>query len=240
MEPINQQSKTTVHFSLQYLLAVAWMPERVQTVEFEKGLLNNGLDFSQTQSREKSFTLTRTQPSHLQVTLESPGPQVVSLLVQAPNPQYECELFGRDTEAVTRAFLQTWPSEHYQVLTVSAKIQHLYSSQAHAFQYLWEERLGQSPEDFQLLGGRPVAGGGLRLVMPPHAVEGTEPTSIELRIESFLREPQKVFIETAFTWPRPRVIVPSVGFEPQRYIEETERFAAEEVWNFLTHCPKKP
>lgn len=233
MESINRQSKTTVHLSVQYLLAGAWSPERVRTVEFEKALLENGLDFGQTQSRETSFTLIRTQSSHLQVKLESPGPQVVSLLVLSANPQYEREMFGRDAEAVTTAFLKTWPAEHYQALTVNSKIHHLYSAQTHAFQYLWEERLGQSPEDFRLLGGRPVAGGGLRLVMPPHAAPGAEPTSIDVRVESFLREPKKIFIETAFTWPKPRVITTEQGFEPQRYIEETERFAAEEVWNFL-------
>jgi hypothetical protein len=240
MELINRQSKTTVHLSIQYLLAGLWTPERARTVEFEKALLENGLDFGQTQTRDNSFTLIRTQPSHLQVKLESPGPQVVSLLVLASNPQYERELFSRDAEAVTRAFSKTWPADHYQVLTVNSKIHHLYSAQTHAFQYLWEERLGQSPEDFRLLGQRPVAGGGLRFIMPPHAVEGGEPTSIEVRVESFLREPQKVFIETAFTWPRPRVIRPEQDFEPQRYIEMTEQFAAEEVWNFLTRKIDKP
>jgi hypothetical protein len=240
METINRQSKTTVHLSVQYLLAGTWMPERARTVEFEKALLENGLDFGQTQSRENTFTLIRTQPSHLQIKLESPGPQVVSLLILAANPQYERELFGRDAEAVTQAFLRTWPADHYQILTVNTKIHHLYSAQTHAFQYLWEERLGQSPEDFRLLGKRPVAGGGLRLVMPPHAVEGGEPTSIDVRVESFLREPKKVFIETAFTWPRPRVIGADQGFDPQRYIEETERFAAEEVWDFLTRRTDNP
>lgn len=234
MEPINRQSKTTVHLSLQYVLAGAWVPERARTVEFEKALLDNGLDFGQTQSRENAFILIRMQPSHLQVKIESLGPQVISLQIAANNPQYEREMFSRDAEAVTQAFLKTWPAEHYQILTVNSKIHHLYSAQTHAFQYIWEERLGQTPEDFRLLGGRPVAGGGLRLVMPPHAVQGAEPTSIDLRVESFLREPNKVFIETAFTWPKPRVISTEQGFEPQRHIEETERFAAEEVWNFLT------
>lgn len=240
MERINRQSKTTVHLSVQYLLAGQWAPERARTVEFEKALLENGLDFAQTQTRDNSFTLIRTQPSHLQVKLDSPGPQVVSLLVLTSNPQYEREMFSRDAEAVTHAFSKTWPADHYQVLTVTSKIHHLYSAQTHAFQYLWEERLGQSPEDFRLLGQRPVAGGGLRLIMPPHAVEGGEPTSIEVRVESFLREPQKVFIETAFTWPRPRVIRPDQDFEPQRYIDITEQFAAEEVWNFLTRRAEKP
>ncbi|NLK40476.1 MAG: hypothetical protein GX298_00280 [Planctomycetes bacterium] len=235
MESINRQSKTTVHLSVQYLLAGAWTPERVRTVEFEKALLDNGLDFSQTQSRENVFTLVRTHPSHLQVKLESPGPQVVTLLVLANNPQYERELFGRDAEAVVQAFIRTWPAEHYQILTVNCKIHHLYSAQTHAFQYLWEERLAQSPEDFRLLGGRPVAGGGLRLIMPPHAVkEDDDPTSIEIRVESFLREPKKVFIETAFTWPKPRIVSAEQSFDPPRYIEQTEQFAANEVWNFLT------
>lgn len=234
MDSINRQSKTTIFFSVQYLLAAQWMPERARTVEFEKALLENGLDFAQTQSLPNAFMLVRTQSSPLQVKLESPGPQVVSLLVSASNPTYDREMFSRDAEAVTQAFLRTWPSDHYQTLNVVSKIHHLYSAQSHAFQYLWEQRLGQSPEDFRVLGGRPVAGGGLRLVMPPHAAEGGEPISIELRLESFLREPQKIFIETTFTWPRPQVIVPQQGFNPQRYIEQTEQFAAEEVWNFLT------
>ena len=234
MELINRQSKTTVHLSVQYLLAGGWAPERARTVEYEKALLENGLDFGQTQSRENAFMLTRTQPSHLQVKLESPGPQVVSLLVLANNPQYEREMFGRDADAVVQAFAKTWPAEHYQILTVNCKIHHLYSAGTHAFQYLWEERLGQTPDDFRLLGGRPVAGGGLRLVMPPHAIPGGEPTSIEVRVESFLREPKKIFVETAFTWPKPRVIGAEQGFDPAGYIEQTEQFAAEEVWNFLT------
>lgn len=240
MEAINRQSKTTVHMSIQYLLAGAWTPERARTVEFEKALLENGLDFSQTQTRDNAFTLIRTPPSSLQVKLESPGQQVISLHILAANSQYEREIFGRDAEAVTQAFLRTWPSDHYQILNANSKIHHLYSAQTHAFQYLWEERLGQSPQDFRFLGNRPVAGGGLRLVMPPHAVEGDEPTAIEVRVESFLREPNKIFIETAFTWPRPRVIAAGEGLDPRRYIEATEHFAAEEVWDFLTRSTDKP
>ncbi len=234
MELINRESKTTVHLSVQYLLAGSWRPERARTVEFEKALLDNGLDFGQTQSRDNAFMLTRPQPSHLQVRIESPNPQVVSLLTLANNPQYECQMFGRDAEAVARSFLRTWPARQYQVLTVNCKIHHLYSATVHAFKYLWEERLGQAREDFRLLGNRPVAGGGLRLVMPPHAAAGGEPTSIQVRIESFLKEPKKIFIETAFSWPKPWMTDSEKGFDPTRYIEQTEQFAAEEVWNFLT------
>ena len=231
---INRNSKTSSHFSLQYLLAGAWNPDRVKTVEFEKALLDSGLDFSQINIYEKGFTLNRSQPSQLLIKVESPGPQVTTLQIISQNPQYDLGMFCRDAEAVTESFQKTWPSEHYQILTTTGKIHHLYSSQTHAFKYLWEERLGQMSTDFRALGNRPVAGGGLRLLMPPHSVEGTDPVSIELRIESFLRETNKLFVETVFTWPRPRVINGDQSFEPQQAMEAVEQFAANEVWNFIS------
>jgi hypothetical protein len=235
MDVIHRNSKTTSHFSLQYLLAGIWQPERIKTVEFEKALLDNGLDFSETHMHEKGFILTRTQPSPLQVKIESAGPQVMTIGILSQNPQYDLDLFCRDAQAATGAFEQTWPAEHYQLLTTTGKIHHLYSVATHAFKYLWEDRLGQLPQDFMVLGNRPVAGGGLRLMMPPHTAEGGEPVSIELRIESFLRETNKLFVETVFTWPRPRIVNKNSGFDPQRLMEQIENFAANEVWAFMTH-----
>ena len=237
MDQIHRNSKTTSHFSLQYLLAGSWQPERMAAVEFEKALLDNGLDFSQTNLYENSFMLTRTQPSHLQIKLESLGPQVLSIQVVSVNPQYDLDMFCRDTEAVTLAFVKTWPANQYQALTRSGKIHHLYSTEMHAFKYLWEQRLDQQPQDFQVLGRRPVAGGGLRLLMPPHTADGGEPVSIEVRIESFLRETNKLFVETVFTWPQPVNISTEEGFSPQQLMYEIENFAANELWDFILHTP---
>jgi hypothetical protein len=142
-------------------------------------------------------------------------------------------MFGRDVDAVTGAYQKTWPMPQYQILNTSGCIRHLYSAKVHAFQYLWEQRLGQIPQDFQLLGNRPVAGGGLRLLIPPHQQPGGEPTSIEIRIESFMRETQKLFVETVFNWPRPRVVVEQAGFESLARLNEIESFAANEIWNFI-------
>ena len=88
------------------------------------------------------------------------------------------------------------------------------------------------------MGSRPVAGGGLRLMMPPHSVEGAAPVSIELRVESFLRETNKMFVETVFTWPQPRIVTEEQGFEAQRLMEEIENFAANELWDFIMHMPE--
>lgn len=237
MEWIHRNSKTTSFFSLQYLLAGAWKPERHKAVEFEKALLDNGLDFSQTNLYEKSYVLTRSQPSQLQIKLESPGPQVMGIQVVSQSPQYDLDMFCRDAEAASTAFLTTWPAKQYQILSATGKIHHLYSSDTHAFKYLWEQRLHQQAGDFRILGNRPVAGGGLRLMMPPHSVNGGPPVSIELRVESFLRETNKLFVETVFTWPQPRNANAEQGFEPQQYMGEVEQFAANELWDFIMHLP---
>jgi hypothetical protein len=234
MEWIHRNSKTTSHFSLHYLLAGAWNPERIKAVEFEKALLDNGLDFSQTNLYEKTFLLSRSQPSQLQIKLESPGPQVMGIQIVSQNPQYDLDLFCRDAEAAISAFQVTWPAEHYQVLTTTGKLHHLYSTEVHAFKYLWEQRLRQQPQDFQILGKRPVAGGGLRLLMPPHSVDGRRAVSIEVRVESFLRETNKLFVETVFTWPQPHNVAAEQGFSPQQLMQEIEMFAANELWDFIT------
>ena len=143
-------------------------------------------------------------------------------------------MFARNAEAVTAAYQQTWPARQYQIIRSSATIRHLYSCHTHAFKYLWEMRLGQSPQDFQCLGQRPVAGGGLRLIMPPHAVGKQEPVSIEIRLESALAEPQKILIETTFTWPKPKVLQQDENFEPASQLSSLEEYAANQVWSFLT------
>jgi len=234
MDAINRQSKTTSYMHVQFLLATGWSAERVKTVEFQKALLDSGLDFTQTNVYDRGFLLNRVQPSPLQVKLDASGPQVMTLQIVSQNPQYDLDLFCRDCQAAVAGYVRTWPSEHYQLLSATAKIHHLYSSKTHAFQYLWENRLGQRPQDFRTLGNRPVAGGGLRLLMPPHATEGAEPVSIELRVESFLRETNKLFVETVFTWPKPRILKKEEDFAPQLLMESVEHFAANEVWNFIT------
>ena len=152
MEAINRQSRTSVHFSINYVIAIGWTPDKAVTVDFQKALLDNGLEFSQTNAGPRNFTLSRTQPSHLQVKLDSPAPQVSGIHIISAPPAYDLEMFTQEASAATAAYQQVYPAQQYQIIRCAAKIQHLYSSQEHAFQYLWETRLGQSPEDFRCLG----------------------------------------------------------------------------------------
>ncbi len=241
MEPIIKESKTTSHFSISFVLAGGWTPDKSRQIELQKAFLDNGIEFSQSMSTKNGFQFRREAPSSpLQITLEAVAPQIHSLKIISVNPNCDLDYFCREAEAVSAAYQQTWPAEQYQILNTSARIDHLYSAQTHAFQYLWENRLGQSPSDFKTLGGRPVSGGGLRLLMPPHSVEGKDPVTIEIRIESFLREPRKLLVETGFTWPKPRIITRENRFEPRPFLEEVENYAAGEVWNFIAPSSGPP
>jgi hypothetical protein len=205
MKPINRESKTTVFFNVGFLLAIPWSNDRTRTVDFEKALLGAGLEFSQTATRGSSFVLTRTETSNLQVKLEAPGPQVSAIQITAQNPQYDLDMFVRDAEAVTDAWQRTFQAPQYQLIQRSARIHHLYSCQAHAFQYLWETRLNQKPEDFKVLGQRPVAGGGLRFILPAHQTAEQEPYSIEIRAGSALRENPLRLAKTTYAPSRPKI-----------------------------------
>lgn len=234
MNPINKESKTSIHFSLTFVLAVGWKPEKAKALDFQKALLDNGLDFSQTNMTATNYTLFRADQSPLRIVLESNGPQVSNIHIIAHNPNCDLDMFAMDAAAVCSAFQQTWSADQYQIIRQAAKIQHLYSCNSHAFSYLWEKRLGQSPDDFKTLGGRPVGGGGLRLIMPPFAKEGEEPTSVDVRIESFMQETTKLFIETAIVWPKPTFIKGQEKLKPQKLIQQAEDYATNEVWNFIT------
>jgi hypothetical protein len=234
MNKVNRNSRTSIHFSVGYLLAGQWTAEKPRCLDFQKALLESEMDFSQTAFAANRFTLIRNEPSNLQVVLEVPGPQVAGVTVTAAFPQYDLAMFQKEADAVMDAYRRIWPMPQYQILQCSARIHQLYSCSEHAFKYIWEDRLGQKPGDFASLGGRPVGGGGLRLVMPPAGGDQQEPASIELRIESYFRELAKLFIETVFVWPQPRVIGSGESFDASYRIGLADTYADNEVWNFVT------
>jgi len=233
MHKVNRNSRTSIHFSVGYLLAGQWAAEKPRCLDFQKTLLDAEMDFGQTTFAGSRFTLVRSEPSNLQVLLEAPGPQVTGVTVTAAYPQYDLAMFQKEADSVMEAYRRIWPMQQYQVLQCSARIHQLYSCSEHAFKYIWEDRLGQKPDDFATLGGRPVGGGGLRLVMPPTTDNGREPSSIEVRIESYFRELAKLFIETVFVWPQPRTLASGESFDASYRMGLVDTYADNEVWNFV-------
>jgi hypothetical protein len=120
--------------------------------------------------------------------------------------------------------------ENRQIVAIDAAFRDLYETSAeHALMELWETRLGQSADALAVLG-HPVAGGGLRLVMPPHPGQ-PEPLEIEVRIESFLQDTKKIWVETQFRWPRP--MPPGVSLDPTRRLKEVNDYIDNELLSFI-------
>jgi hypothetical protein len=233
MEGFNRESRQSIYFEVSYVLACQWPSETMQRLELQKSLAQMQLDFPQTAAGPNQFTLTRTEPSMLQLKISSMGPRVSGLSISSNRPAHSLDFFAKEAQAVCDAYQKVCLGKRFQMLQSMAKIRQLYSCQEHAFKYLWEQRLGQQPNDFAYLGGKSVSGGGLRLVMPPLQNE-VEPVQVEVRIESFFPDLKKMFIETAFSWPKPRLISPGEKFDPAEQLNRVEQYAVNEVCNFIT------
>ncbi len=238
MQSFNRESRQSIYFDASYVIARQWSCDTMERLDFQKALAERQLDFPKTSVGVHDFTLVRMEQSHLQVKIVSLGPGVSSISISSEGPVHTLDLFAMEAETVCEAYRQIWLKEQCQILQCNARIRHLYSCGGYAFKLLWEDRLGQSPEDFRYLGERPVLGGGLRLVMPP-LKEDTEPVQIEIKIESFFREPQKMFIDTFFVWPKPRLLAEDEKFDAGLRLENVERYATEQVCNFLLHSKKE-
>jgi len=156
------------------------------------------------------------------------GQPLGQLIVVAPQPARSLETFVQEVEFVAAAFEVSWPAPQRQIIKRDVTLRDLYETTSkHAFQELWEVDLGQTSESLEALGG-PVQGGGLRFVMPPHPGRRAQ---VEVKIESYLADSSKIFIETQFAWPEPTS--PGVSFDPRERLEEVDRYSTKEVQTFL-------
>jgi len=231
MQQFNIDSRQSIYFDISYIMTFEWSSDVIKRLDFQRKLAVRQLDFPKTSVGPHDFTLVRIEPSPLQVRIAPSGPGVSSIQISSERPACGLDLFGKEADAVCEAYRETWLNEQTQILQVNARIRHLYSCQDHAFKYLWEDRLKQDVKDFQYLGSRPVLGGGLRLVMPP--VKGDkEPVQIEVKVESFFQESKKMFVETFFVWPRPRLLSEG-GFDTEKRLGSVEEYAASKVCDFI-------
>ena len=188
---------------------------------------SGGLVFDRTERQEGKLVLVR-EGDPLQVTIAHAAPSLGQLLIVAPNPDRLLDDFLEEASSATTAFQMVWQGTK-QLVRRDCTVRFLYQSKTeHAFQYLWETRLGQSENALGVFE-RGVLGGGLRLVMP--AAELHLPT-IEVKIESFLRDSTKLFVETQFVWENPETL--GTAFDPTSVLSEVHEFAVGHVENFIS------
>ncbi|MCL7452448.1 MAG: hypothetical protein M8467_05310 [Anaerolineae bacterium] len=224
-------TRQQIHMGINYLFSPIPVINRHSLLRFQQNLVNQGIDFGTASLSEPELTVIRDRPNRLEIKIAALGqPPLAQFLVVSPQVGCDVAMFRRDVEAVLRAFESTWESPRRQVISCDATFRDLYETSAeHAFQEIWEVQLGQ-PAEALMVFGRPVLGGGLRFVMPPQQ-DDPEPVTIEVKIESYLRDTKKLIIETQFTWPSPSQ--PGMPFEPASRLRQVDDYVETQVTEFL-------
>lgn len=201
---MNPDSRQVLHLGVNFVIAPLPIVDQRQALAFQQSLVTNGIDITRAEYGEGQIAVIREVTS-LQIKIGAVGsPGLGQLLIVAPHPMRDIDLFIKEADAVVEAFQVTWPEPNRQLISNDASIRVLYATdREHAFEELWEVLLGRSAEELDVLR-RPVLGGGLRLVMPP-LPDDEEPYQIEIKIESYLQDTNKIYVEAQFTWPRPRL-----------------------------------
>jgi hypothetical protein len=227
---VRPETKRAFHFGVNFLFAPPPNFTPGHQLAFQQRLAEDAhIVFDQTQQSGGKLVLVRAKKP-LQVTVGPAGPQVAQLLVVAPEPDRLLSEFKDEARAVVEAYWEVWPGPA-QIVRRDCTIRYLFvSEEEHAFKYLWEKRLGQSEEDLEALE-RDVLGGGLRLVMPRRTEVSGDPT-VEVKVESFLRDSTHLFVDTQFVWeePSPRGEEPNPG----EMLDEVDEYAVGPVVKFIT------
>ncbi len=229
---MNPDSRQTIHMGINFVFSPMPVLNPHSYIDFQHSLLTHGIEVSKAQfTEQREIVVVRESPTSLEVKVAPVGPPAIAqLLILAPTPSRELESFAKDAEAVVMAFESTWSEPTRQLIQCDVTLRDLFeTSSEHAFQELWEMRLGQPPDSLAALG-RPVLGGGLRFVMP--SVPGEpEPVTIEVKIESFLRDTKKVFVETQFVWPT--AVSAPAQFDPVSRLRKVDDYVEHQVLSFV-------
>ncbi|HLA99025.1 MAG TPA: hypothetical protein VJL34_11270 [Anaerolineales bacterium] len=221
-------SRIPIHFGVNIILAPAPVVDRTAIVTFQNNLLDQGLEYDNIAKEESKVLVLREKPTPLQITVGQLNPPVGQLVIVSPNPGRPLDVFIDEAEAVARAFIQTW-NHPYSIVGADTALRELHETTSeHAFQEIWETRLLQPPgalDAFQ----RPIRAGGLRFVLDPLPGD-LNPTRIEVKIESFIQNTRKIFIETLFFYLQPP---PETNFEIRQRLIETDSFVKNQVVNFF-------
>ncbi len=229
---MNPDSRQTIHMGLNFVFSPMPIINQRGYIDYQDALLTRGIEVSKTGfADQREILVAREPPASLEVKVSALGPpSVAQLLILAPSPLYDWESFAKEAEAIVTAFESTWPEPNRQLIRCDVTLRDLYETSAeHAFQELWETRLRQPPDSLAAFG-RPVLGGGLRFVMPPLSGE-PQPVQIEVKIESFLRDTKKIFVETQFVWLVPSA--PGTQFDPVSRLRRVDDYVEHQVLAFI-------
>lgn len=223
------ESRQVIHAGVNFVLSPLPVLDSERRMAFQKALEDLGIVPHATQFPGQDLTIVSKAPTNLQLK--------VALIENAPLGQFlviatqpgTLDLAKEQAELATKAFQVAWPEPQRQFLRCDVTLRVLYeTSKEHAFLELWEVKLGQSERELQKLG-RPVLGGGLRFVMPGQT---PDQEMREVKIESFLSDTRKIFIETQFVWGNQGAV--GNEFATARRFDDVDRYVKDTLVPFMT------
>ena len=234
-----EHSRQTVQFTVGFLIGPALELDEERIAAFRARLEEEDIRFEHAEHADSTLVLARNAPSSLQVQIASgqvgggaePVPVTQIVIATAIGQDVAVAAvadFADAAHEVTDVARDVWPEMEY-VLGWNTGIRSLFaSSTEHSFQYLWEQRLGQDTQELSVFG-RPILGGGLRLMFPPGQAEG-EHYQAEVRVESFLEDVRRLYVEVNLASGTPE---PINALNPTVLIQGTESFLNDRVIPFL-------
>ncbi|HEV2149597.1 MAG TPA: hypothetical protein VGR37_19505 [Longimicrobiaceae bacterium] len=234
-----EHSRQTIQLTVGFIVSPALELDEHRLAAFRARLEEEGIRFDHAEQGDAGLILVREKPSVLQVQVATgqvaggAEPVAVSQLVVATAlapevPAASASDFANAAHEVTDVARDVWP-EMENVLGWNTGIRVLFaSSTEHSFQYLWERRLGQSTDDLSVFG-RPILGGGMRLVFPPGQTPG-EQFQAEVRVESFLEDVRRLYVELNLGSGNPE---PISAMNPTSLVQVTEEFLQDRLVPFL-------
>lgn len=223
-----RDSRTSIHFGVNFIFAPQPVLDQPHFLDFQGKLASERILFTAATRPAPGVLILQRQVPSLEVRILQPGPPLGQLTIVAAEPRRAIDEFVDESKSICESFAAAWPGD-LQIIQCDCTIRALYDVAAdHAFKYLWEERLNCEESELSAFG-RAVHGGGLRFVLPaPDTDPGTP--NIEIKIESFLADPRKLYVDVAMTWNNQAL---SPTLDPEPLLRETERYATHEVHAFI-------
>lgn len=226
-----KNSERVIHLGLNYIIAPKKPMTVDDTLEFQKELSMVGLNAENTTKKEGGIGIKALYEGTVVVVetfMNSPNTgQLLILMPENPNST----LFPQIAEAVGDIYLKIFKDPKPQVFPArDGCIRKLYACSEeypHAFKYIWEKMLGKKELDLSALG-KPIAGGGLRLVMPP---SNEEPIETQVRVEAFLQDTKQIWIEGTMKWLQPEKI--GASFQAGKLYKHLNDFIDNNVVNLV-------
>jgi hypothetical protein len=226
-----KRDRKLIHVGIDYIVSPCPALNPQTRLSFQQSILDSGLEYTNTTEDGNKFIVFRQPPSHLEITVIALNPpHIGQLLVVSEDQNRPLNVFCDDAEAAVQAFHNNWPLSPYQIMGCDICIRELHETTSdHAFKELWEDHLHQPSESLSTFN-RPILGGGLRFIAnsPP----GEHPTTrYDIKIESFIDDSKKVFIEVQLFYIEPLPL--GEPFSPSQRLLQVNQFIENQVYSFM-------